>query len=174
MAAIVDECLPHEAALTRQWSLWIVDIGGSKGHLVEHLAERFGDRVNVSVVDIGRGVYLRARRVQGGVPNCFPEVARVPTCILLLETRRSSLAMAYSAVLISCSACTHAVGLATSSSRTRSRIAPHSQCVRAASLATRGFKYLPLGPTTALCHVTHGSTTVPRPPRRPRPRCTRC
>ena len=57
MAAIVDELLTAHEAATHADSgpFQIVDIGGSKGHLAEHLAERFGNRVNVSVVDIEEG-----------------------------------------------------------------------------------------------------------------------
>ena len=51
---------PDTSAAVQSEPLQIIDIGGSKGYLAQHLAERFGALVNVSVVDID------AQRIAGG------------------------------------------------------------------------------------------------------------
>ena len=71
MAQIVGDLLrTHPEYESRP--LHLLDIGGAKGHLAQHLAEKFGPRVNVTVVDIDasriRSGSMRATR-RGNLAN---------------------------------------------------------------------------------------------------------
>lgn len=73
MTQIVDDLLnAHPNSTSLGVCMNILDVGGGAGHLAQHLAERFGSRVNVTVVDIRWGrikVGSKRARLRGALQN---------------------------------------------------------------------------------------------------------